>query len=596
MTNSFKPSQGAGGTADGLSPHTRWLMFGLVMIGAAMFLARLTGPAQLTGNEWRVSAYVLDVLQNGHWACQTDTSGDVASKPPMLTWLVTLGTFITGGTSRFAFYWPTAAATILTALVLFKAGGRYLGMRAGLFSAVMYLVSGVGVNQMAMPRYDGLLALPVLLGAVAAYEAWQTGRGWTWFWLWVTLGTLVKGPLALLLAGFGLLAIFWMKKSGESQPLRGRQWPGLILFLAVTAGWFAWAYADLGSLLTDKMLRRELVGHAMGNNEKNVPLAGFYEPTVAFMVFFAPWSLFTLLALWRVIKRPSASTTDRSFERFLFCSFVAGLLLFSVAAHQRGRLIFPLVPFAALLAGRELARLTTPWNAKKILRCSGGLALAMVLGVALYSHVFALKDPRVNETAAIHALTDRIHGLGNGQFPLVHVSGPNSLQVLLKTRIKRVSAQEAAGLLDGETPAFVVVEDKMDNIRSAMKGTNPIHELYRWPETGRATIRIISNHPRLEWPRRAAFYFDGLKVEMDGAHFAQSRGDDLYFVTEASGGSVRVSNPQSISRRIVVHCNVSGKEVAAEEKLLAPGEVLEKQWQQSSAQASPPNRVLPQGL
>ena len=41
---------------------------------------------------------------------------------------------------------------------------------------------------------------------------------------------------------------------------------------------------------------------------------------------------------------------------------MAGLILFSIAAHQRSRLIFPIMPALALLTGRELARLVARWK------------------------------------------------------------------------------------------------------------------------------------------------------------------------------------------------------------------------------------------
>ena len=53
-------------------------------------------------NEFRLSAYVLDMLHNGRWFCPTDANGDVISKPPMLAWLAALGATLTGDVSAFA--------------------------------------------------------------------------------------------------------------------------------------------------------------------------------------------------------------------------------------------------------------------------------------------------------------------------------------------------------------------------------------------------------------------------------------------------------------------------------------------------------------
>jgi hypothetical protein len=52
--------------------------------------------AGVTDNEWRLSAYVLDVIQNGTVFSQTDTAGRIAFKPPLLIWLCTLCTLPSG--------------------------------------------------------------------------------------------------------------------------------------------------------------------------------------------------------------------------------------------------------------------------------------------------------------------------------------------------------------------------------------------------------------------------------------------------------------------------------------------------------------------
>ena len=75
-----------------------------------------------------------------------------------------------GGLTLFSLYAPTAFATLGVALVIFRAGQRHFGERAGLLGALMYLLSYVTDKQLTSARYDGLFALPVLIGALAAYK------------------------------------------------------------------------------------------------------------------------------------------------------------------------------------------------------------------------------------------------------------------------------------------------------------------------------------------------------------------------------------------------------------------------------------------
>ena len=156
------------------------------MIWAILFFLGVTGYPDLLDNERRIAAYALDVLQNGDWIVQHDYLGDFMSKPPALTWLVAVISWCTGRLSLFSLYLPSALATLGVVLVIFRAGKHYFSDRAGWLAALMYLLSYVADGQLTTARYDGLFALPVTIGALAAYQGWREGRGWFVFWLAMT--------------------------------------------------------------------------------------------------------------------------------------------------------------------------------------------------------------------------------------------------------------------------------------------------------------------------------------------------------------------------------------------------------------------------
>jgi len=349
---------------------------------------------------------------------------------------------------------------------------------------------------MSMPRYDGLLALPVTAAAFAAFSAWQTGRGWTWFWLFAALGTLVKGPIAVLLPAFGLLAHFWERRSQpqQSRVATGSQLPGILLFFLLTGGWFALAYFEMGKPLLDKMLGRELVAHAV--ERTGGPLSGFSEPTKAFIGIYAPWSVIALAGFWRIVRSPSTDAVQRRLERFLLLWFVLGLVMFSIAAHQRGRLIYPLIPAAALVAGLQMSRWTIRFRPRTLLVASGSLAVVFLAGSFFYTHVLVANNRRVQETLAMKALAERLKRAGPGEFPLTHVRSPISLQVWLNTRRPDTTVARAGALLSGSNPVFIVTKDAAA-IRAVAPTNAAIHEVFSWSTRG-SSIRILSNRPQLE--------------------------------------------------------------------------------------------------
>ena len=176
-----------------------------------LFIIRMTGYPLLGRHDARVSSYVLDAVQNGNWIVQKEYGGEIAAKPPLLTWCAAVPTLLTGRISRVAIHLPAAAALCAAALVLLVAGRNRYGWRAGFLAAFAYVVSPAGYSQLSTARYDGLLALMVILSALAAFRAWSpdgealevreritdtNGRGWTDVseWYWNAIGGKTEGP------------------------------------------------------------------------------------------------------------------------------------------------------------------------------------------------------------------------------------------------------------------------------------------------------------------------------------------------------------------------------------------------------------------
>jgi 4-amino-4-deoxy-L-arabinose transferase-like glycosyltransferase len=530
----------------------------LVAAWLALFLIRATGYPRLTRHDERVGAYVMDAVQNGNWFVQKDSTGEIASKPPLLTWCASVASVLTGRVSRFTLHLPAATALCATALVLLVAGRKMFGWRAGFFAGFAYLVSSSGYTQLAVARYDGLLALMVILAALAAFRAWVTASGWTWFWLAAALGTLAKGPLALLLSAAGLLAVVWEHRAGSPLKFRGYHYAGLLLFLLITGGWFALASQELGQPLIDKMIGRELIGHAVGSTEE-FSLLGTLKPSGDFLVNFAPWSLFAVLAFWRVWKRPDPEVLTRRFERFLVCGFFAGLMVFSLAGHHKSRLIVPLIPFAALLAGREVSEFILPWSNRRIFKTAMLLVALVGTGVFLHAHILLKRSPRVQETLDAQQVARLIVDRLGADAPLTYVDSPFPVQFYLNNIRPPISFRRAADLLRGNAAAWVVVRDFARLEQEVGPGDGRFHEVMRWPLTGEPWIRVVGNHPFPITNQPVALLIGDIRVEEQFLHLEHPRlnyrrGAALDFRGNAAQGRLQIANqgdtPQTVRIRI----------------------------------------------
>jgi hypothetical protein len=177
-----------------------------------------------------------------------------------------------------------------------------------------------------------------------------------------------------------------------------------------------------------------------------------------------------------------------------------GLIILSVASHKRPDLNLPLLPAAALLAGREISRWSRARTRRTLVLGMAGVAIAALAGFGLYSHVLRARDPKVRQTVLVRDFANHLRAEVGEDFPFLHVDSPYALQFFLNTMRPEISYEEARRLLTGVPPAFVVVR-RMDRFeKETGLGAAALHIVARCPETGEAYLVVLSNQPRLERP------------------------------------------------------------------------------------------------
>lgn len=486
----------------------------LAMVTLVLFVARLAAPSNLMDNDQeRPASYVMDAALHGHWWCQSDWTGDIMSKPPLFTWIAAVATLPVGHANLWSLYFPCLVAMLLTVGLLFRFGRDNFGWAAGFLAGLMYLATPSGVKHIALARTDALFAATIALTALTGYRAWTTGRGWPWFWFAAALATLTKGPLGVLLGAMGLLAIVWEKwdmrrsrrgggSATSSEPGLGTRRStslqsnllGVVLFFAITVGWFWLAYQQSGQAFIDKVIGKELLGH-MVSDEHGTYGIGFVKAPLYWLSRFLPWSLLGILGLWRVLKHPATEANERRFERFLFCWVIGGLLVFSLATHQRGDLPLPLYPATALLAGRELARLLNKLELTQLVRrslVSAGIALALY---TVYLHTAFARTEVVQQSEGMEVLAAELNG-SLGETKVLHVDSPYALQFHMNTMDRLVSITEATDALNSDAPMAVAVHDVKALRESAGRDT-PLHTVGAWPGGKQEPfVAVYSNQPK----------------------------------------------------------------------------------------------------
>jgi 4-amino-4-deoxy-L-arabinose transferase-like glycosyltransferase len=529
----------------------RWFhLAAITILAVLLFALRLAAPPNLLDQDQeRPGAYVLDVVKNGNWLCQRDLNGDITSKPPLYTWLAALVALARGRVDEFALYFPGALSAWGTAWLILAFGRIYFGPRAGFFAALATLLCTAGLKEFGLARTDGVFTLTVTATALLGFRAWTQGKGWTWFWVMAGFATLAKGPLGLVLASGGFLAAIWERKSCELLAFKGNQLLGIGLFLLLTVGWFLLAYHSAGKPFIDKIIGKELVGHALSEGKYHIPGSLFYQPPFYYLTRGAPWSLFGFYGLWRVWRIPIAEASARRFERFLFCWFLLGLILFSLVSHQRADLLWPIMPAVALLAGRELDRLSR--GAMRIFDIAIAVVVVAMLGGFVYYYFGPhARNSIVRETVWLNDVVAEIAREGGSEFPLTHLDDPMGLQIYLNTWRPRVTAEHAAALLRGPDPAFIAVKDvkKLEAVRKPVDP--PIYTVVPSPDDGGSPVRIVSNRQDLGLTNSFTFGFGSLTIRASGARVVGASEREFVFEQGAKSSEITIVNESSESRTV----------------------------------------------
>ena len=383
----------------------RWAWLLPLLTVAAVFALRLAGPPDIRDNDQaRPVDYILDAAADGHWVVQRDAGGDITSKPPAYTWLAASSSLAFGG-NRFALYLPCALAMATLALIAAVLATRRLGWPAGLAAGMAVALAMDTQKAVVLARTDAVFAACVAAGAWLALRAWESGRGWILFWLLCGVVCLAKSPVGVLFAAGGLLAACW-RRERPALAVAGAGWQhavGVSLMLCLSAGWLLLAIESQGMAVIDKMIGKELVGHAMANDNGTPWLQTFWRPPLWHLAIFLPWSLLACATLWRLARNPPPAPRRRRFLRFMACWLGFGLLVLCLAPHKRMVLALPMLLPGAILAGAEagrwLARLSRAWQV------AGWAAFACLVLAALAIYHFnrdETKD-RIGESRAVIA-------------------------------------------------------------------------------------------------------------------------------------------------------------------------------------------------
>ena len=294
---------------------------------------------------------------------------------------------------------PSLLGAIGAVLLTYWTALAFVSRRAAVMAGLMIATSVLLGIEARLAKTDAVLLATIIAAMGALARAYLGDRrfarpglaGWTLpavFWTALAVGTLVKGPLALLFIGLPIAALAIADRSLRwfmaLRPLVGVAW---FAFLALP--WFVIMLTRAGETFVARSVGEDLLPKILGSADGHGAPPGYY-----FALF---WITFWPAATLAAMAAPAvwASRREKG-ARFLLAWIVPAWILFELVVTKLPHYVLPVYPaIAILIAGvidphvlareRWLVRGTSWWFVLPVL-----LSIGLIVGFVMVGRQLGL--------------------------------------------------------------------------------------------------------------------------------------------------------------------------------------------------------------
>ena len=337
--------------------------------------------------QMRQMGATVGMIESGNWILPRNHEDRLARKPQLYSWLTAPVLLATGVYNDFTFRWPSVAASLGCAVLVYLLGLRWFGRRVGLLAALLWTTSLHMGKLMYLGTTDMLNAFWIMLAILCAdrllFARIDRDGEKRWvicLWASIVLGAMTKGwgianlpLLAIWIAlttglapGFeaareaggimrrilGGIALVWTRWRHAARRIR-LVW-GILAFAAVLGPiWGAMFYVGGDDFI--KVIESEIFKRTVGG--ENAP-SGSSAPTLVWLLFCTlPGSAFALGSLMFI--RPTRWLANNSATALPLWWIIAVIVPFSLTHGFRPDYLLPCYVSVAILGAAGIDRLSS---------------------------------------------------------------------------------------------------------------------------------------------------------------------------------------------------------------------------------------------
>lgn len=369
------------GLSPGLSSDRIPWVWILVAAGALLYIPFIGGVSLFDWDEINFAEISREMITTGDYLNIHINYKPFFEKPPFFFWLQVM-CMKAFGINEFAARLPNAIGGILTLILLFKVGTKWVDRRFGLFWALSYMGSILPALYHKSGIIDPWFNLFIFSGIIAWVEGTKT-NAFKWFFLSGLLSgmaVLTKGPVGPLLIGLTVLIMRLWSKDKNYLGLKAVVF--FILGNSLVAGvWFGinWISNGPDFILAFLKYQAELLTESVAGH-KGFP--GYHFVVALFGIF--PASLFALPGL----RKRTSDEEDNvySLRLLMIILMTVVLVLFSVVqskiVHYSSMTYYPVSFLSAWVICRILDG-KHRWNAWHLALCVSVITITMAAMILL---------------------------------------------------------------------------------------------------------------------------------------------------------------------------------------------------------------------
>jgi 4-amino-4-deoxy-L-arabinose transferase-like glycosyltransferase len=302
------------------------------------------GMQPLYLEEPRRAIVAMEMIFNNNYIVPTELGEFYYNKPPLWNWIIILSFKLFGSFSEFPARFFSVLSFLLTGLLIFLTGKKYVNTRFAIYTSLLFLISFdlyfYYSNLGEIDIFYSLITFSCFIVLFIYHEKKNYLLLFLSFYILCTIGFLTKGLPSVSFAGISLI-VFFIYQREFKRLISWQHLTGILIFAGfITVYFYLYSrYNDFRLYLTE--LFSQAGGRVAGLAKERKIIVHFLIFPLETLKNLLPGSIFIVYIFQKNFRK---TLTENRFIEVCFLLFTANIILYWLSPGTRQRYIYMLYP------------------------------------------------------------------------------------------------------------------------------------------------------------------------------------------------------------------------------------------------------------